>query len=248
MTALLTIDFECTSLDSYATYLEVAWAMCHIDGTQRTPLRSRYCAFAAPGVILMLPQARSATTAPVWTADAGNETDRVALDMAVESGLFDDWLACPRELVIADGAELSRLLLDDVISHSLADEYVHIAGAGAARFDYRVLEAHCSRVLPVKGQRQPTHYRPVDTSITQTALLGNNSEDKMIKWAIATYGDGIDTIETGRPPAFMYPGDVTDWATFRHRSAPDVARSIVIQRALWRYAEPLRLELGIGAT
>jgi hypothetical protein len=248
MTACLFVDFECTSLDSYATYLEVAWAMCDINGTQRTPLRSRYCAFAAPGVTLMLPQARSATTAPVWTASAVNDTDQVALDMAVESGLFDDWLACPRELVLTDGTELQRLLLDDVISHSLPDEYVHIAGAGAARFDYRVLEVHCPGVLPVKGARQPTHYRPVDTSIAQTALLGNNSEDKMIKWAIATYADGIDTIETGRPPACMYLGDVTDWSVFRHRAAPDVARSIVIQRALWRYAEPLRLELGLGVS
>jgi hypothetical protein len=245
LTACLFIDFECTGLDADATFLETAWAVCDIDGTQRTPLRSRYCAFTAPGAPLVAPHSRSANSTPVWSYAEGDE---VALAMAHQSGLFDDWLACPPELRLMAGAELQRLLLDDVVTHSAAGEYVHIAGAGAARFDFGVLAAHCPGVLPVPGARFPTHYRPVDTSITQTALLGNNSEDAMIKWAIATYGDGIDIIETGRPPSCMYPGDVTDWATFRHRAAPDVARSIVIQRALWRYAEPLRAELGIEAT
>lgn len=252
MTALLWIDFESTALTPDATYLECAWAITDIDGTQRTPVSYRYCAFGGSAA-LEVPQARSANGAPVWSRGSGDE---VAMGMAVESGLFDGWLASAPASRLTSGAQLERLLLDDIAVGAHAgcwddepSEYVHIAGAGAARYDFGVLAAHCPGVVPVPGQRFPTHYRPVDTSIAQTALLGNNAEDKVIAWGINAYGENIAKIELGMRPQYSYTDNAWSWVALganKHRAVPDICRAIVVQRILWRYAAPLRRDISLG--
>lgn len=243
MTALLTIDFESTALEvATLTALEVAWCVTDISGEQRLPLRHRYCQITNANRALV-PREHNVNDM-FWDRNGGG--DPAALKMAEESGLFDDWLASDPRTRLTTGAELQRLLLDDITEVTDPDvggvpEYVHIHGAGAARFDFSLLELHCRGVLPRFGDRYPTHYRPVDTSGVQTGLLGNNYEQDMIQWAQRTYGKQIGEIEVGRPPDYNFGPRPLDGA--RHRAPVDVARAIVLQRALWRYAEPLRTEI-----
>jgi hypothetical protein len=231
---------------SRATFLECAWCITNLDGTQRLPLRSRYCAFSTHDVVT--PQSRVPNNA-FWTPEGVG--DRTALRMAEESGLFDDWLACPRSQVITSGKQLERLILDDVAAAcDLGDndrdpERVHLSGAGAARFDFDVLARHCPGVVPYAGAAAPLHYRPVDTSGNQTGLLGATMDEELIAWAFHAFEFGtngnITSIKVGSPPQYAYPRELNVMSKDKpHRAPEDVARSIVIQRALWRFAAPLR--------
>lgn len=246
MTALLPIDFETTGLTPRATILEAAWCITNLDGIQRLPLRSRYCAFSTHDVVT--PQSRNPNGA-FWTPEGTG--DRTALRMAEESGLFDDWLACPRNQILTSGKQLERLILDDIAaacdlgSDDHDPERVHLAGAGAARFDFDVLARHCPGVVPYAGATASLHYRPVDTSGNQTGLLGGTRDDELISWAFGAYEFGtngnITSIKVGSPPQYAYPRELNVMSKDKpHRAAEDVARSIVIQRALWRFAAPLR--------
>lgn len=253
MTALLVIDFETVGLNPKTlTALEVAFTIADIDGTQRLPLRSRFCRFGgsqrAPGELIYPKSANS--SGKYWSVDGGYDAVRVAKTMAEESGLFDAWLASPSMHRITSGEQLERLLLDDIAEVCKPDEYVHITGAGAARFDFSVLEQHCRAVLPNPGTKIPTHYRPLDTSIVQTSLLGSAHEYPLLGWGMDEYGEGIGNIWLDTFPRYTFESDaVMAWMIDQaglHRAAPDVARSIVVQRIMWRYAEPLRKALGVG--
>lgn len=260
MTALLPIDFETTGLTPRATILEASWCITNLDGTQRLPLRSRYCAFSTSDVVT--PQSRNPNGC-FWTPEGVG--DRTALRMAEESGLFDDWLACPDSQILTSGKQLERLILDDVAavcdlgsddhdpervhlagaSPGRDPERVHLAGAGAARFDFDVLARHCPGVVPYAGATAPLHYRPVDTSGNQTGLLGGTMDEELITWAFHAYEFGsngnITSIKVGSPPQYAFPRELNVMSKDKpHRAPEDVARSIVIQRALWRFAAPLR--------
>lgn len=268
MTALLVGDLESTGLNPRTlTVLECAWTICDIDGTQRLPLRSRYTAITAAGEDnLVVPLRRAGGE---WSNRSHGSS--FALRMAEDSLLFSDWSACPDDQIVRSGAELERLILDDIAAvvdpgepnpdYRLVNppgtkqwlrepERLHLAGAGVAQFDQPVLRLLCPRVIPDFGRAGPTHYRPVDVSIAQTAMLGGSEDEKMIAWALREYEFGsngnITQIQVGSPPQYAYPRPLNVLSQDKaHRAAEDVARAIVIQRALWRYAAPLREALGI---
>lgn len=251
MVALLPVDFETIGLDARSlTALEVAWSIIDLDGTQRLPMRSRYCMFSQSRSLpcLVHPLAVQGDRRS-WSYEGTDSSSKVARAMAVESGLFDDWLAAPKSSLITSGGQLERMLLDDIAEVCKPDEYVHITGAGAARFDFSILEQNCRAVLPKPGTKYPTHYRPLDTSIVQTGLLGSAHEVPLLAWGRETYGEDTYRIWLDTPPRYTHSSDaVAAWLfddAQEHRAAPDVARSIAVQATMWRYAAPLRAALGI---
>jgi hypothetical protein len=261
MTAHLVVDIESTDLNpNRLTMLEIAWTVIDPDGTQRLPLRSRFTELTR-AEYAVTPLRRGLGSSEWASRNRGNI---FALRMAEDSGLFADWTVCPSDQIIRDAHELQRLILDDlatVIDPGVPNpdyrtvsspddlpakwlrepERVHLLGAGAAQFDQPVLRLFCPRVVPDFGDLGATHYRPVDVSGNQTGLLGSSMDAELIEWAVRTYGDEITTIETGNPPQYAYTGKLDATSTEKpHRAAADVARAIVVQRALWRYAAPLR--------
>jgi hypothetical protein len=245
------VDTETSGLTVNDTILEVAWALTDLDGTLRVPLRSRFCGIS-PGRAVV-PVSRSAVGEPVWDDQGWHPSDPVACAMAVDSGLFDAWLACPQGRRLKSGPELERLILDDIAAVCDPDETVHVAGSGVAQFDQPLLRVHCPGVMFPQGVvGGPVHYRPVDQSGALTALLGMSNESKttaLISWFCRYDGAAAADIALGKSPEYAYDdGDVMGWLTGeggKHRAAPDVARGIVAQRALWAYGASLRKDLGL---
>lgn len=267
MTALLFVDLETTDLDpAKLTILEAAWCITGMDGEQRLPLRSRYTEITVAE--------HGAVTPDRWTGGAyrwhnGDNGSRYALEMAEQSRLFTDWLACPADQILRQGRELERLFLDDI--HQVCDmgelnpdwcwgaprdvplwsrepERIHLAGMGVAQFDQPTLRLVCPKVVARFGRSGATHYRPGgDVSITQTALLGGAEEQALIQWGFEEYGPlEIGTFTFGDPPQCAV-GSTAAWLADDkpHRAAMDVMRAIAAQRVLWRVGEPLRKALGI---
>lgn len=247
MTALLVFDCETTGLTKDDTILEVAWTICALNGEQRLPLRSRFAEITSSMGYTVLPLKRSDTNFPVWADDRPFRRDETAMRMAETSGLYDAWLRCPPGQRLLNGDQLERLLLDDLADATTPGEKVHVAGCGVAQFDHPLLREHCPGVVPVQGETGPTHYRTVDVSVTQTALLGNNAEEAVIAWFIREFGAERARIELASGPQYAYGDDVPSaWLSGlrgQHRAAPDVARAIIIQRALWEYGALLRRAL-----
>jgi hypothetical protein len=253
MTALLFFDSETTGLTVSDTILETAWTITDLDGTLRVPLRSRFCEISRNRPVV--PMSRSTAGEPVWDDDSDpgwHPSDPVACKMAVDSGLFDAWLACPDTRRLKTGPELERLILDDVVGFTSPGEVVHIAGSGVAQFDQPLLRVHCpGLVYPQGAAGGPVHYRPVDQSGALTSLLGESNESKttaLIAWYLRYNGGTAADIELGMRPQYAYGDDVPmAWLTGergKHRAAPDVARAVVAQRALWAYGASLRTDLG----
>jgi hypothetical protein len=259
MTALLFIDFGTTGLDvNSLTALECAWAITDLDGAQRIPLRHRYTAISHSDAVVhpVQPDGESVR----WKSiDCSELYQAEALKMAEDSGLFEDWLRCPQEQILFSSVELERLILDDIVSTCIqkddvtntSPETVHLCGAGVARFDFSIVSLLCPRIIT--GNRYPVHYRAVDTSVCQTGLLGNNYERELIDWFISKYGEYADNeclIELSQYPLYSYQD--TSWQKWifnsvgLHRAVPDVARSVVVQRALWNYGQSLRRDLDLS--
>jgi hypothetical protein len=250
---LLFFDAETTGLDDNATVLEAAWAITDITGQVLVPLRSRFCRISQRRPVV--PLTRSASGSAIWNdgVDEGwPPPDGRALEMGVESGLFDAWLRCPDRRRIQSGPELERLIVDDIDSVCAPDTGVHLAGSGVAQFDQPLLRVHCPGLVFPRGKfGGPTHYRTVDQSVTMTALTGLSNTpmtDALIGWYLQF--DGADaSVELAMRPQYAYGDDVVmAWLTGergKHRAAPDVARAIVAQRALWTYGGSLRKDLGI---
>lgn len=235
MTALLFIDYETTALDDNATILEAAFTITDLDGTPRIPVRSRYCGIA-PLLDSVIPESRGDRGEAVWDVEnprcAG---DPRAKEMAVESGLFDDWLACPDSQRLYRAAELERLLLDALASGCAPGEEVHIAGSGVAQFDQPLTRQYFPRVMAPQGvQGGPLHYGPVDQSVTQRTLLGGVEDDALIAWAGRTLGAEALIVRGARLCSMPVDGPR------RHRAGPDVARAVVVHRALWALSESMR--------
>lgn len=275
MTALLFVDLESTSLNpATLTMLEIAWCITDLDGIQRLPLRSRYTSIGAgQDTPKVYPTQGTGFTSSRWANPEHGSAP--ALRMAEESKLCDDWLACPSEQIITSRGELQRLLLDDIAaccdpgernpdrgplivmpgqerpSPWLREpERLHLAGAGVAQFDQPVLRQLCPVVVPSPGRRGATHYRPVDTSITQTLLLGGSQDAKLIDWGVRLYPD-ITDIDLDVPPRYAYRDrDTEAWMSTEkmHRAAPDVARSLVLYRALRGHAAGLRDQFDLEVT
>lgn len=249
MTALLFIDLETTGLRNDCTVLEAAWTIADMNGVQRCPLRSRFCA-VSPFGMLVPHHRREGDNFPVWSF-MSDKDEHEALTMAVGSGLFDDWLACPSSQIVESGAELQRLLLDDIANCCASDEQVHIAGSGVAQFDQQLLRVHCPRVVAPPGEGGGvTHYSSVDQSIVQRTILGKRMTNGLVEWYLASDQKNPGFISIGGAPSYAYSkNNVRDWlwdGACEHRAAPDVARALVAQRALWQLCEPLRTVLGIS--
>lgn len=248
MTALLFADFETTSLNTtFCTVLEGAWTVTSLDGIQRTPLRHRYMSLYKGNHSKVTPNnVASHSSGGQYFWHNYTHGDSVALKMAQDSHLFEDWLACAPVHRLEDGLELERLLLDDVSDGCLPGEDVHLCGAGAARFDYSILARHCPRVVPDFGERFKPRlsYRPVDTSGMQTGLIGEKNEKALYDFYVKHGHSHRFDIELDDFPRYSY-GDTNtlEWVQSGvggHRSAPDVARAMMSQRALWQLGAPLR--------
>jgi hypothetical protein len=248
---LLFADLETTALTDDATILEAAWALTDVTGRLLVPLRSRFCAITSD--LPTIPWKRSANREPVWVADIAPGRDPAAQQMAVDSGLFDAWLACPAHRRLRTGEELQRLILDDIDSVCDPDTTVHLAGSGVAQFDHPLLRLHCPELVVPRGEfGGPVHYRTVDQSVTLTTLTGVSNEPMttaLIGWYFRLDGSTDPDIPLAMRPQYAYSDDVVmAWMTGergKHRAAPDVARAIVAHRALWAYGASLRTDLGI---
>ena len=249
MTALLFIDLETTGLRNDCTVLEAAWTVADMNGIQRCPLRSRFCAVSHYRPLV--PQhRREGGNVPVWSAMSDTD-EHEALTMAVGSGLFDDWLACPSSQIVKSGDELQRLMLDDVADCCASDEPVHIAGSGVAQFDQPLLRGHCPRVVAPRGELGGvTHYGPVDQSVALRALLGSRPTVELVQHYLSSDDSNPEFISLGEAPSYAYPKkNVRDWmwdGACAHRAAPDVARAVIAQRALWQLGVPLRYALDLS--
>lgn len=258
MTALLFYDAETTGLSDRDTILECAWVICNQDGSERHSFRHRYTKISRTDPII--PLGRADNEDILWSASPtmkpglpGNET---ALRMAVESGLFDDWLACPNTEILHSGTELQRLILDDINVNCEPHEPVHLAGSGVAQFDQELLRDHCPRlIIPRDHFNGPVHYRTSDVSVAQMTLLGQSSTavgQKLRNWYLTRAGEDAGTVVASpeQKPWNAY-GRGDQWRTWivdgaaKHRALPDVARGVVLQRALWEYGASLRQELGL---
>jgi hypothetical protein len=252
MTAFLIIDFEATGLRvSDITLLEGAWAITDPSGSMRSPMQHRYLSIYnnklghSPQIV---PFKRDNEKA-YWKnkEQRTGETEKFARSMAEKSLLFQDHIECNPDFVLRDGFELERLLLDNIADVCDTDETVHICGAGVARFDFSILRLHCPRVVVPSGVRGQVSYRPVDTSGNLTGLVGSKLEQGIIKWYIDSEA-GNTFIDLDESPRYCFGNrDVASWLAGerQHRSAPDVARAIVTQRALWSVGAPLREALGV---
>lgn len=273
MTALLFVDLESTSLDpAKLTMLEFAWCITNVDGTQRLPMRSRYTLISAAEELVYPTHGMQGLSFSRWANPEHGSA--VALRMAEESRLCAGWLACPSEQIVTSRGELQRLLLDDIAAACDSGvrnpdtqgtkiympgqarpsqwvrepECIHLAGSGVAQFDQPVLRLLCSTVVPPFGERGATHYRPDDTSVAQMPLLGGTEDSKLIEWAVREYPGIADIDLDVFPLRYVFPDrDTETWmATEKmHRAAADLARSIVLHRALWAYGAPLRKALGL---
>jgi hypothetical protein len=231
MTANLVIDFETTDLHPQRlTILEAAWCVVDPAGRQRTPIRQRYTAICSSDAAIV--PDRQGAGHRRWTGDR-NRHNPQALEMAVNSGLYDDWLACPRRRIITDAVELQRLILDDleatvdpgkpnpaaqrpfqiVIPGTEAPppwlvepERAHVAGMGTAQFDQPVMRLLFPQVVADFGRSGPTHYRPADVSVTQQVLLGHTKEFELISWAAREWDDfnRMTLLEWSKPPLCEY--------------------------------------------
>jgi hypothetical protein len=251
---LLFFDAETSGLDDAATVLEAAWTLTDITGQLLVPLRSRFCQISHRRPVI--PLTRSASGAAIWNdgVDEGwPPPDGKALEMGVESGLFDAWLRCPERRRIQSGPELQRLILDDIDSVCDPDTVVHLAGSGVAQFDHPLLRLHCPELVVPRGEfGGPVHYRTVDQSVTLTTLTGASNEPMttaLIAWYFRLDGSTDPDIPLAIRPQYAYGDDVpAAWMAGergKHRAAPDVARAIVAHRALWAYGASLRTDLGI---
>jgi len=235
MRALLMLDFETTALDVEGlTVLEAAWAVCDVNGAQRSEIQQRFTAIPPQtrGGFAVIPERPADQPAKiiVWPQRTGSANQR-ALDMAVESGLADEWIDAGKDAIIKTGGELGRLIRDTIEQHCVPDEIVYVAGSGVARFDYSILKSRC----PAAHHR--VHYRAVDTSVACTTLCGENTGEG-IRAVYLTKG-GSSLVRVARLQYFQMDrthGQAQEWVrsnTDPHRAAADVARAIITQRALW---------------
>jgi len=247
MRALLMLDFETTALDvTGLTVLEAAWAVCDVNGTQRSEIQQRFTAIPpqAKGGFAVIPERTESQPAKiVWTQRTSSANQR-ALDMAVESRLADEWIDAGEDAIIKTGNELSRLIRDTIEQHCAPDEIVYVAGSGVARFDYSILKSRC----PAAHHR--VHYRAVDTGVACTTLCGENTGEGIRAVYLTKGGSGL-VLVAGSPYFQMdrTHGQAQEWVrgnTDPHRAAADVARAIITQRALWELVGgPMRKLLGM---
>ena len=257
MTVLLFVDAETTGLTSRDTLLEFAYCCTNVAGNQLTPLKSRFCDITGTNCDPLRPSRRESTSEPmpavglpVWSRTPQEGQEDQAASMAVESGLFDDWLAAPATHRVTSGEALEQLLLDEISSCATPREDVHLAGAGVAQFDQELLRRICRRVMVARGVfGGPVHYRPVDQSVILMGLVWDAStsmKQRALRWWLSSNPMGGE-IEVDVPPRYCL-GDGgrparTKWLTegaMKHRAAPDVARSIVLHRMVSSHGEWLR--------
>ena len=257
MTVLLFVDAETTGLTNRDTLLEFAYCCTNSAGDQLTLLKSRFCDITGTNCEPLRPRLRESTSKPmpavglpVWSRTPREGQEDQAAAMAVESGLFDDWLSAPAAHRVTSGTALEQLLLDEISSCASPGEDVHLAGSGVAQFDQDWLRRICPRVMVPRGVfGGPVHYRPVDQSVTLMGLLWDadtRTKQEVLRWWLGNHPMAA-SIEVDVPPRYCL-GDGgaparMRWLTegaMKHRAAPDVARSIVLHRMISEYGTALR--------
>lgn len=225
----LFLDFETTSLDPMTTtVLEIGWTVTGPDLVQRTPLRSRFAALTAASM-------RPAVVPGDRTGWA--EVAQVVRDMHRESGLVDEWRSAPELSRLTQVADLSRVLVDDLLAAGWVGgkrDIVYLAGAGVSHYDQAVIGA-------LGALRKPSlepilHYRTADSSVAAT-LLG--VEMPKTPYELGTLVDkyaapGVLDLDTdGTTRRLAFPDGTINVAELRnHRAADDVAFSLVFARCL----------------
>lgn len=199
----LWLDTESSGLlDSRPAVLEVAWMLSDGQLRQLTPLRQRLTAIAHRALALR-----------EWPSLLMPEEVE---QMHVASGLAEDWRNGEK---IRSVQELDELIEADLAAATLAlnpesPMEIHLAGAGVAQFEARLLPAIGSTVLDW------CHYRAADSSVAAMTLgVPKNTE----------VADGLELdVQEGV--------DVERATTAPHRAAADV-------RAAYRQVWDLRSRL-----
>lgn len=221
----LWLDVETTGLlDSRPAVLEAAWMVTDSELMQLTPLRQRLCAIPCTprwwerAVSWLRPD-------PLRHWPAHLMTGRVA-GMHEESGLMWDWKSAEK---VRDVAALDALILGDVVSAAAVvlaraepgeeplPVAVHLAGAGVAQFEARLLPAIGSRVL------DDWHYRCADSSVAAQVM-------------------GVPKVT--EPPAGGYLAVDVQHGVDPERAVNHPHRAVADVRAAWHQVRDLRARMG----
>lgn len=206
-------------LDSRPVVLEAAWMFTDSALTQLTPLRQRLTA------IHCIPTLWSRLTSWLRTGSLRDWPSELmsnaVLMMHVRSGLVTDWESAEK---IRDVQDLDMAIHEDHLAalHQLDPDgerevLMHLAGAGVAQFE--------ARLLPMIGSDLPPwlHYRCADSSVAAMTL-------GVPKTTQAPPGDylSVDIQSEDAERALNHP----------HRAAADV-------RAAWHQVQDLRARLAV---
>jgi oligoribonuclease (3'-5' exoribonuclease) len=200
------------------------------DLRQLTPLRQRLVALAPRLTLRERAQSWRAQRRTSFRRDLSWPADLIDDEkvhvMHRDSGLMDDWQTSSE--LTTDVQVLDALVAQDLVrARSMLDHPVrdvHLAGAGVAQFD--------SRLLPVLGSRITTwcHYRTADTSV-------------------ASFVGRVRTVPVENAVEYLdvdlQPGVLTDSATTsRHRVVADIrsayATAVMLQSAGRHATRPLQ--------
>jgi hypothetical protein len=203
----LLLDTETSGfLDSNPVLVEIAWTLVRSDTlVQESPLRQRLCAiqdYPTP-----------VTQWPAW------KMGEDAWEMHDRSGLRADWNRASTR--VGNVAELDDLVHADINAAlarmpALGETPVHVAGAGVARFEMRLLPQLGSRLL------HRYHYGPIDTTVAARTLgVPKVVEPDPDDGLTLNVQDGCDPVKAATDP---------------HRAATDV-------RAAYRQIRDLRARM-----
>lgn len=238
---LLWLDLETTGLrvEGYNadTILETSWFLTDAARRPLTPLRSRYCAIAPTDGRPNLPNEMGG-----WD----HNPHAVVVDMHRESGLRDDHYAAQEaRLVVTSGDVLAALITEDVRA-AIGPEpaAIHLAGDGVTNLDARMIMNRMPTLLADGGNSALLHYAAHDTSQYLRVLLGHDHDahEQVIGLNAPAAAAALRELTIGRYPTFGMPGDRLTTSTFndwvfagkgRHRAAPDVVTSWLVDRVLY---------------
>jgi oligoribonuclease (3'-5' exoribonuclease) len=209
------LDFETSGLDTDRdTIIEAGWTITNSSLTQKTPLRSRLCAFVPFSDIASVVTPDS----PEWYENVNEYVIR----MHANSGLTQAFNDTNHYRVLHSFDMLDRLILDDLFSVGwTGDDKIVLAGSGLAAFDRKILIAGRSRLQSV------SHYRAMDVSVAYETVgieVPKTLEQMQTVFARWPAVSGVWRDDD----SWLLPGDLDPL----HRAGTDVAASIMLARAL----------------
>jgi oligoribonuclease (3'-5' exoribonuclease) len=212
------LDFETSGLDTDRdTVIEAGWTITNSSLTQKTPLRSRLCAF----VPLPHPQFDPTPITPDSPEWYENVNEYV-ISMHARSGLAQEFDNTNHYRVLHSFDMLDRLILDDLFSVGwTGDDKIVLAGSGLAAFDRKILIAGRSRLQSV------SHYRAMDVSVAYETV--GIEVPKTLEQMQAVFAKWPAVSGVWRDDdSWLLPDDLDPL----HRADTDVAASIMLARAL----------------